>query len=96
MSKPGLFGRSCAALVSDVDRAESGNCGAAAVRAAVKGHTGQMVAIRRLQANLAPTVKWFRRECGDLQREQATEKPLFELSATVVNRYLEMKQRQML
>jgi len=45
--KPGLFGRSCAALASEVDRAESYNCGVAAVRAAVEGRTGEMVAIRR-------------------------------------------------
>jgi 6-phosphofructokinase len=46
--KPGLFGRSCAALVSEVDRAESWNCGVAAVRAAIDGQSGKMVAIRRV------------------------------------------------
>jgi 6-phosphofructokinase 1 len=46
--KPGLFGRSCAALASETDRAESWECGAAAVRAAMEGHTGEMVAIRRI------------------------------------------------
>jgi len=46
--KPGLIGRSCAALVSEVDRAESWKCGAAAVRAAVEGRSGEMVAIRRM------------------------------------------------
>ena len=46
--KPGLFGRSCAVLASEVDRAESWDCGVAAVRAAVEGQTGQMIAIRRL------------------------------------------------
>jgi 6-phosphofructokinase 1 len=45
--KPGLFGRSCAALASEVDRAESSDCGAVALRAAVEGRTGEMVAIRR-------------------------------------------------
>jgi 6-phosphofructokinase len=45
--KPGLLGRSCAALVSEVDRRESWECGVAAVRAALEGRTGEMVAIRR-------------------------------------------------
>ncbi|HUK15909.1 MAG TPA: diphosphate--fructose-6-phosphate 1-phosphotransferase [Bryobacteraceae bacterium] len=45
--KPGLAGRSCAALVSEVDREESWRCGEAAVRAAVEGRSGEMVAIRR-------------------------------------------------
>jgi 6-phosphofructokinase 1 len=47
--KPGLAGRSCAPLASDVDRAESWRCGEAAVRAAVAGHSGEMVAIRRVE-----------------------------------------------
>jgi 6-phosphofructokinase 1 len=46
--KPGLLGRSCAALVSEADRADSWKCGAAAVRAAIEGRSGEMVAIRRL------------------------------------------------
>lgn len=46
--KPGLLGRSCAALVSNVDRTDAWNCGAAAVRAAIEGRSGEMVAIRRL------------------------------------------------
>src|SRR5262249_50076468 len=45
--KPGLLGRSCAALVSQTDRAEAWDCGAAAVRCAVEGRSGVMVAIRR-------------------------------------------------
>lgn len=45
--KPGLAGRSSAVLASDVDREESWRCGEAAVRAAVEGRTGEMVAIRR-------------------------------------------------
>lgn len=48
--KPGLFGRSCAALASDVDREESWRCGEAAVRAALEGRSGEMVAIRRIDA----------------------------------------------
>jgi 6-phosphofructokinase len=46
--KPGLLGRSCAALASEIDREESWRCGAAAVRAAVEGHTGEMVSLQRL------------------------------------------------
>ena len=49
--KPGLAGRSCAALVSEVDRAESWRCGEAAVRAAVEGRSGEMVSIRRVSAS---------------------------------------------
>jgi 6-phosphofructokinase 1 len=45
--KPGLVGRSCAPLASQVDREESWRCGEAAVRAAVAGRSGEMVAIRR-------------------------------------------------
>ncbi|MBX5494986.1 MAG: diphosphate--fructose-6-phosphate 1-phosphotransferase [Bryobacteraceae bacterium] len=45
--KPGLLGRSCALLVSEVDRAEAFVCGRSAVRAAVQGNSGYMVAIRR-------------------------------------------------
>jgi 6-phosphofructokinase 1 len=45
--KPGLVGRSCAALASEVDRQEAWQCGEAAVRAAVEGRSGDMVAIRR-------------------------------------------------
>jgi 6-phosphofructokinase 1 len=46
--KPGLLGRSCAPLASETDRTESWNCGAAAVRSAVEGCSGVMVAIRRV------------------------------------------------
>ena len=48
--KPGLAGRSSAALASDTDRRESWQCGAAAVRAALAGCSGEMVAIRRAAA----------------------------------------------
>ncbi len=50
--KPGLFGRSCAALASEVDREESWRAGEAAVRAAIDGQSGVMVAIER--ASTAP------------------------------------------
>lgn len=33
----------------------------------------QMIAVQRLQANAAPTVKWFRNECGELANEQASQ-----------------------
>jgi 6-phosphofructokinase 1 len=46
--KPGLVGRSCAPLASEVDREESWRCGEAAVRAALEGRTAEMVAIRRV------------------------------------------------
>ena len=45
--KPGLAGRSSAEMVSEVDREESRRCGEAAVRAAVEGCSGEMVAIER-------------------------------------------------
>ncbi len=45
--KPGLFGRSCAALASEIDRIEARNCGAAAVRGALAGRGGHMVSIQR-------------------------------------------------
>ena len=46
--KPGLLGRSCQALASEVDREESFRCGVAAMKAALAGESGQMVSIRRL------------------------------------------------
>jgi 6-phosphofructokinase len=48
--KPGLVGRSCGFLVSEVDRTDSWNCGVRAVRAAIEGYSGQMVGLRRLRA----------------------------------------------
>jgi ATP-dependent phosphofructokinase / diphosphate-dependent phosphofructokinase len=45
--KPGLFGRCCGPLASDLDRQEAGECGRSAARAAAKGESGVMVAIRR-------------------------------------------------
>ena len=46
--KPGLLGRSCQALASEVDREESFRCGVAAMKAALGGESGQMVSIRRV------------------------------------------------
>ena len=46
--KPGLAGRCCSALASEVDRAEARMCGRAAVSAAIEGKTARMVAIERL------------------------------------------------
>ena len=62
--KPGLFGRSCTALASQVDREESWRCGEAAVRAAVDGQSGVMIAIRRVPG--AP----YRSEMGTTPLEQ--------------------------
>jgi len=45
--KPGLLGRSCSALVSEVDRAEARTCGRAAVRAALEGVSGKMITLDR-------------------------------------------------
>ena len=45
--KPGLLGRSCSQLASDVDRKEAFLCGRAAVKAAVNGHTEMMVTLVR-------------------------------------------------
>jgi 6-phosphofructokinase 1 len=46
--KPGLLGRSCSLAVSEVDRGEAYLCGAEALRAAQRGETGVMVALRRV------------------------------------------------
>ncbi len=46
--KPGLLGRSCAWMASEVDAAESYECGRAAAGAAAEGRTGVMVALRRV------------------------------------------------
>lgn len=46
--KPGLLGRASIAWQSETDRAEAEQCGRAAVRAAVAGESGKMVALRRL------------------------------------------------
>jgi 6-phosphofructokinase len=45
--KPGLLGRCCGPLASERDRQEAGECGRSAARAAAKGESGVMVAIRR-------------------------------------------------
>ncbi len=45
--KPGTLQRMSAALTSAVDREEAWRCGAAAVRAAVDGHTDAMVTLQR-------------------------------------------------
>ncbi|HLK20778.1 MAG TPA: diphosphate--fructose-6-phosphate 1-phosphotransferase [Bryobacteraceae bacterium] len=45
--KPGLLGRSSSALAATVDRAEARECGCAAVRAALDGVTGKMIALER-------------------------------------------------
>jgi ATP-dependent phosphofructokinase / diphosphate-dependent phosphofructokinase len=45
--KPGLLGRSCSALVSEVDRTEAFGCGRAAVRAGLSGTLGKMITLER-------------------------------------------------
>lgn len=45
--RPSLLGRSCSAYVSEVDRREAELCGREAVRAAIRGETGKMVALKR-------------------------------------------------
>ncbi len=45
--KPGLLGRCCGPLASELDRQEAWECGRAAARAAAEGQSGMMVAIRR-------------------------------------------------
>ncbi len=45
--KPGLLGRSCSALVSDIDRTEAFACGRAAVQAGLAGITGMMITLDR-------------------------------------------------
>jgi 6-phosphofructokinase len=45
--KPGLLGRCCGPLASELDRQEAGECGRAAAHAAAKGESGVMIAIRR-------------------------------------------------
>lgn len=49
--KPGLFGRCCGPLASELDRAEARECGRAAARAAQNGESGVMIAIRRESVN---------------------------------------------
>lgn len=48
--KPGLLGRSCGPFASPLDRAEAYECGRAAASAALNGHSGSMVAIKRESA----------------------------------------------
>ncbi|MFL6350577.1 MAG: diphosphate--fructose-6-phosphate 1-phosphotransferase [Bryobacteraceae bacterium] len=45
--KPGLLGRCCGPLTSELDRHEAAECGRSAARAAAQGESGMMVAIRR-------------------------------------------------
>jgi ATP-dependent phosphofructokinase / diphosphate-dependent phosphofructokinase len=55
--KPGLLGRSCQALVSEVDREESYACGKAAVEFAEAGLSGVMVAAERI-SGLPYKIQW--------------------------------------
>ena len=49
--KPGLVGRACAALASEVDRSEAFACGRAAVEAVNRGESEKMVILRRLSSD---------------------------------------------
>ena len=67
--RPSLLGRSSSAFVSEVDRREAELCGREAVRAAIRGETGKMVALQRgggkryaCVATLEPLEKVARRE----------------------------------
>lgn len=67
--RPSLLGRSSTAFVSEVDRREAELCGREAVRAAIRGETGKMVALQRgtgaryvSMATLEPLEKVARRE----------------------------------
>jgi ATP-dependent phosphofructokinase / diphosphate-dependent phosphofructokinase len=48
--KPGLLGRSFGVLASAVDLAEARRCGAAAVGFALRGETGKMVTLQRIES----------------------------------------------
>ena len=63
--KPGLLGRSCAALASEVDREEAFAAGRAAVQAAEQGASGKMVTLLREGTGLV-----------DLQRVARIERPV--------------------
>lgn len=67
--RPSLLGRSSTAYVSEVDRREAELCGREAVRAALRGETGKMVALQRgsglryaCTATLEPLEKVARKE----------------------------------
>lgn len=49
--KPGLFGRCCGPLASELDRQEARECGRAAARAAARDESSVMIAIRRESAD---------------------------------------------
>lgn len=70
--KPGLIGRASMALVSPVDRAEAILVGEEAVRAAVAGKTGVMVALMRKPGETYRV----RTELVDVQRVMLEEKKL--------------------
>jgi len=53
--KPGLVGRSFSLSVPEVDRKDAWNCGESAVRAAVDGHSGVMVGLRRVEGAISET-----------------------------------------
>jgi 6-phosphofructokinase 1 len=60
--KPGLLGRSCAELASEVDRRDALACGRAAVRAALRGESGKMVTLQARGTGLTDLVNVARVE----------------------------------
>lgn len=70
--KPGLLGRSCAALASAVDRQEALSCGRAAVAMATSGLSGVMVSLRRTAGSV------YHSETGHVPLEEVVdrERPL--------------------
>jgi 6-phosphofructokinase 1 len=70
--KPGLMGRSCAALASEIDRKEAFACGRAAVRAALNGEAEKMVTlVRTSQEPYA-----FETGVTELEKVARVERPL--------------------
>jgi 6-phosphofructokinase 1 len=67
--KPGLFGRCCGPLASEVDRREAWQCGTAAASAALEGASGVMIAIRR-ESNAPYRSSTFLAKLEDVARSE--------------------------
>lgn len=70
--KPGICGRASIAWQSSVDRKEAEECGRAAVRAAVRGETAKMVAMKR-KASAVYECEFF---MADIQDVMMTERKM--------------------
>ena len=70
--KPGLLGRASIAWQSDIDRGEAEMCGREAVRAAVRGETGKMIAIRRTSSEDYVSATFL----ADIQEVMMTERKM--------------------